>query len=165
LTPNTTKCTNFTYTESTNNTQLQPYAIDIQFYDDGTTLIHLVRNNNSEHCFDSILRIRIIHLNLSVTEINVTEIDNLKLDPVNYCLFYNKITGKIVNPISIRPLRQQFILVSYLKNGEEWGAVLNWKGESLSDVNGNLSVLINNTIRIIGFEDITLFTSLATVDE
>ncbi|CAG8759934.1 6634_t:CDS:1, partial [Gigaspora rosea] len=62
-------------TQNTTLSQSQPYAIDIQFYDDGTTLIHLVRddpiNSNSiRHCFEPILRIRIIHLSGSVTEIN-----------------------------------------------------------------------------------------------
>ncbi|CAG8605525.1 11274_t:CDS:2, partial [Dentiscutata heterogama] len=142
LTPNNTKCTNFTYTESTQNTtspQSQPYAIDIQFYDDGTSLIHLVRNNNTEHCFEPILRIRIIHLNGSVTEINT----NLNLDSVNYCLFND--TGKMVNPISIRPLKKPFILVSYMNTTnseywEEWGAVLNWDGEILSSISITSSI-------------------------
>ncbi|CAG8795569.1 16518_t:CDS:2, partial [Cetraspora pellucida] len=114
--------------------QSQPYAIDIQFYDDGTTLIHLVRNNNTEHCFEPILRIRIIHLNGSVTEINT----DLNLDSVNYCLFNDILTGEMVNPISIRPLKKPFILVSYMKLNypyyESWGTVLNWNGEKLSSI-------------------------------
>ncbi|CAG8650090.1 10926_t:CDS:2, partial [Dentiscutata heterogama] len=76
---------------------------------------------------------------VSVTPIDVTEINNLILDPVNYCLFNSSLTGKMVNPISIRPLKQQFVLVSYLNkisdnNYEEWGTVLNWKGENLSSI-------------------------------
>ncbi|CAG8726732.1 6838_t:CDS:2, partial [Cetraspora pellucida] len=137
ITPNTTIYTNFNYTENTQNTtfsQSQPYAIDIQFYGDGTTLIHLVRNNNTEHCFEPILRIRIIHLNGSVTEINT----DLNLDSVNYCLFNDILTGEMVNPISIRPLKKPFILVSYMKLNypyyESWGTVLNWNGEKLSSI-------------------------------
>ncbi|CAG8500349.1 10504_t:CDS:2 [Gigaspora rosea] len=41
----------------------------------------------------------------------------------------------MVNPISIRPLKQPFILVSYMNNTkvkEYWGAVLNWSGKKLS---------------------------------
>ncbi|CAG8583843.1 12748_t:CDS:10, partial [Cetraspora pellucida] len=137
ITPNTTIYTNFTYTENTQNTtfpQSQPYAIDIQSYDDGTTLIHLVRNNNTANCFEPILRIRIIHLNGSVTEINT----DLNLDSVNYCLFNDTLTGKMENPISIRPLKQPFILVSYMKINDPdykiWGTVLNWNGEKLSSI-------------------------------
>ncbi|CAG8640642.1 15655_t:CDS:2, partial [Dentiscutata heterogama] len=153
-------------TQNTSSSQSQPYAIDIQFYDDGTTLIHLVRNTDTEHCFEHILRIRIIHLNGSVTEIDDPD---LNLDSVNYCLFYSNFTNKMVNPISIRPLRQQFILVSYLNGSNYWGAVLNWKGEKLSDANGILSELVNfnYAVRITGSADskVTTFTSLATVDE
>ncbi|CAG8834662.1 23238_t:CDS:2, partial [Racocetra persica] len=95
ITPNTTYTNIFTYTESTQNTtfpQSQPYASDIQFYDDGTTLIHLVRDDPmNSSCFEHILRIRIIHLNGSVTKINT----DLNLDPVNYCLYNNTLTGKM----------------------------------------------------------------------
>ncbi|CAG8684042.1 13443_t:CDS:2, partial [Cetraspora pellucida] len=180
ITPNTTTYTNFTYTESTQNTtfpQSQPYAIDIQFYDDGTTLIHLVRDdpntNNTSHCLEPILRIRIIHLNRTVTEIN----KYLNIDPVvNYCLFNDTSTGKMMNPISIRPLKEPFILVSYVNttnssNYEDWVTVINWNGEKLSDVNGNLLRLNNDyydsmvSIEVtIKFVNLTLFTSLATVD-
>ncbi|CAG8521655.1 4261_t:CDS:2 [Dentiscutata erythropus] len=164
LTPNTAKCTNFTYTESANNTQSQPYVIDIQFYDDGTTLIHLVIDRpKTPDCFEPTLIIRIIHLDGSVTEID-KNFENLTLDSVDYCLFNSTITGKMVNPILIRPLSQQFILVSYLDTHDRWGAVLNWKGEKLSDVNGNSSVLTDNAIDI-GFFKVALFTSLATIDE
>ncbi|RIB18256.1 hypothetical protein C2G38_1363748 [Gigaspora rosea] len=141
ITPSATTYTNFTYTESTQNTtfpQSQPYAIDIQFYDNGTTLIHLVRDdpntNNTIHCLEPILRIRIIHLNRTVTEIN----KYLDIDPVvNYCLFNDASTGKMMNPISIRPLKEPFILVSYVNttnpsNYEDWVTVINWNGEKLS---------------------------------
>ncbi|CAG8667477.1 20958_t:CDS:10, partial [Cetraspora pellucida] len=185
ITPNTTIYKKFTYTENTFS-QSQPYAIDIQVYDDGTTLIHLVRNNNTENCFEPILRIRIIHLNGSVTEINT----DLNLDSVNYCLFKDILTGEMVNPISIRPLKQTFIL----------GTVLNWNGEKLSsiplepssvyfsekifwpmkslieiNINKELFLYVNsygNSIDAIVLTEsdlpttnYTLFTSLATVDE
>ncbi|CAG8508134.1 923_t:CDS:2 [Dentiscutata heterogama] len=153
ITPNTTIYTNFTYTESTQNTtfsQSQLYAIDIQFYDDGTTLIHLVSDDPiNSFCFEPIFRIRIIHLNGSVTEIN----PDLNLDSVNYCLFNGTFTGKMMNPISIRPLKQPFILVSYLNGTDYWGAVLNWNGEKLS------------SISLDSFTNFTSFTSLATADE
>ncbi|CAG8772922.1 3797_t:CDS:2, partial [Cetraspora pellucida] len=80
------------------------------------------------HCFGPILRIRIIHLNGSVTEIN----NDLNLVSVNYCLFNDMLTGEIMNPISIRPLKQPFILVSYMETDYsygkwyQWGTVLNW---------------------------------------
>ncbi|CAG8475690.1 10020_t:CDS:2 [Gigaspora margarita] len=43
-----------------------------------------------------------------------------------------------------------------------WGAVLNWNGEKLSDVNGNLSELLQDRN---GFDARNILTSLATADE
>ncbi|RIB07585.1 hypothetical protein C2G38_418093 [Gigaspora rosea] len=122
----------FTHSENKQNTTSQFYVKDIQFYDDGTTLIYLVRNS-TENWFDHILRIRIIHLNGTVVEIDT----DLNLSPASYCLFYG-IRVEMVYPILIRPLKQPFILVSYMKQSsnfaENWGAVLNWEGEILSSI-------------------------------
>ncbi|CAG8449640.1 24367_t:CDS:2 [Gigaspora rosea] len=90
ITPNTTYTNIFTYTENTTSSQSQPYVFDIQFYDDGTILIYLVRDDNNVmpgddeigQCFEPILRIRIIHLNGTVTEINT----NLDLDSARYSI-------------------------------------------------------------------------------
>ncbi|KAF0541531.1 hypothetical protein F8M41_005301 [Gigaspora margarita] len=123
----------FTYSENKQTTTSQLYVKDIQFYDDGTTLIYLV-SDSTENCFDHILRIRIIHLNGTVEEINT----DLNLSPASYCLFKDSVRGEMVHPILIRPLKQPFILVSYMNQSsnfsENWGTVLNWNGEKLSSM-------------------------------
>ncbi|KAF0541544.1 hypothetical protein F8M41_005315 [Gigaspora margarita] len=125
----------FTYSENKQNTTSKLYVKDIQFYDDGTTLIYLVRNS-TENCFDHILRIRIIHLDGTVKEIDT----DLNLSPASYCLFNDSrsVRGEMVHPILIRPLKQPFISVSYMNQSsnfsENWGAVLNWEGKKLSSM-------------------------------
>ncbi|CAG8819466.1 15475_t:CDS:1, partial [Racocetra persica] len=146
-----------------------PLVIDIKNYDDRTILVHIIRNDSTQSAADCLkirgisleqkLRIRLIHLNGSVKEID----PNLNLHPVNYCLLnventdykvnklnkivvYLKDTQKnntnilhnIVNPISIYPLQKPFILVTYVnttntsdpKAYEEWGKIIDWNGNT-----------------------------------
>ncbi|CAG8543774.1 11514_t:CDS:2, partial [Scutellospora calospora] len=190
----------FNYTESTLETQdTPPLVADIKTYNDGTILVHVIRNDSTQSNIDCLkfrgmsleqkLRIRIIHLNGTVKEIN----PDLKLDPVNYCLFNNteykinklnniliylkdtkknntSILHNIINPISIYPLQKQFILVTYvnttnssnLTTYEEWANVIDWNGNSQSDDSGNLY----NSSYIIYFSSYyySLVTIISTVD-
>ncbi|CAG8800926.1 16589_t:CDS:2, partial [Racocetra persica] len=129
-------------TTDTKFPQNAPEVVKIRTYDDGTTLVHLIRDgiqqaNCSGHSLEPILRIRVIQLNGSVIEINA----NLDMDSLNYCLFEN-IYGVLVNPIVIYPLQQPFILMNYYKaknssdpkTYEEWGQVIDWSGKNLSNI-------------------------------
>ncbi|CAG8569363.1 3237_t:CDS:2, partial [Dentiscutata heterogama] len=139
----------FNYTErNLNETFSQngsPLIADIKTYDDGTILVHIVRFDSTQtiDCsrfhgmsLEQQIHIRIIHLNGTVKEIE----PDLKLHPINYCLFNNakykfnkfnnvvvylkdtnyqknnaRIFRDIINPITIYPLQKQFILVTYIK--------------------------------------------------
>ncbi|CAG8842750.1 36314_t:CDS:2, partial [Racocetra persica] len=119
--------------------------VNIRTYDDGTTLVHIIRYGiQTADCsringisLEPILRIRVIQLDGTVIEINA----NLDIDSLNYCLFKN-MQGFLVNTIEIFPLQQPFILVNYyktnntsdLKTYEEWGQVIDWSGKSLSAI-------------------------------
>ncbi|CAG8700704.1 8295_t:CDS:2, partial [Cetraspora pellucida] len=140
-----TRLTTFNYTENTTNTifpQNAPKIVKIRTYDDGTILVHLIRYGVQQancfgHSLEPILRIRVIHLNGTVIDIN----SDLDMDSLNYCLFTN-IYGVLVNPIVIYPLQQPFILINYYKaknfsdpkTYEEWGQVIDWSGKNLSNI-------------------------------
>ncbi|RIB02289.1 hypothetical protein C2G38_895056 [Gigaspora rosea] len=133
----------FNYTENNLNNQNTTFLIaDIKTYDDGTILLHIMRNESkqTENCskirgisFEQKLYIRLIFLNGSVKEID----PNLNLNPINYCLLnsdsteyklnkLNKITmylndGKnnnthknLINPITIYPLQKPYFLITYV---------------------------------------------------
>ncbi|CAG8710582.1 15820_t:CDS:2, partial [Dentiscutata heterogama] len=138
----------FNYTENTTDTEFpqnEPKVVNIQTYEDGTTLVHIIRDGiQTANCssingtsLEPILRIRVIQLNGTVIEIN----DDLDLDSINYCLF-NDINGLLVNPITIFPLQQPFILVNYykinnssgLRTYEELGQVIDWSGNRISNI-------------------------------
>ncbi|RIB25463.1 hypothetical protein C2G38_474871 [Gigaspora rosea] len=137
-----TKSQFFNYTESETTTafpNVQPQIVDIQTYDDGTTLVHIIRRDRtilSSYCLEQILRIRVIQLNGTVNEINL----DLKLDPVNYCIITKG--GILKNPIKIYPLQKPFILINYIRTTnplnlttyEEWGDVIDWNGNILSSI-------------------------------
>ncbi|KAF0450267.1 hypothetical protein F8M41_002203 [Gigaspora margarita] len=134
----------FNYTETKLGDQnTPPLVADIKTYDDGTILVHIVRNKSTSttDCsnvqgmsLEQQLHIRVILRNGTVKEID----PDLKLDLINYCLFNNtntkyeinknnniiiylkdknnntSILRNIVNPISIYPLQKPFILVTYV---------------------------------------------------
>ncbi|CAG8573972.1 19587_t:CDS:1, partial [Racocetra persica] len=148
ITSTTSQFNYFNYTESISGKYAYSdfLVLNIQTYDDGTTLVHVARNisasaktsnfNCSGLNLEPILRIRVIQLNGSVIEINSQS--NLNFDPVNFCII-NDTLGNLVNPITIYPLREQFILVNYIvainssdpTTYEEWGQVIDWSGNSL----------------------------------
>ncbi|CAG8513995.1 7988_t:CDS:2, partial [Cetraspora pellucida] len=154
----------FNYTESISGKYAYSdfLVLSIQTYGDGTTLVHVARNiststattpnfNCSGLKLEPMLRIRVIQLNGSVIEINSQS--NLNFDPVNFCIINNTL-GNIVNPITIYPLRDQFILVNYIvainssdpTTYEEWGQVIDWSGNSLSKLRyGQSYVSLNKT--------------------
>ncbi|RIB12647.1 hypothetical protein C2G38_2200047 [Gigaspora rosea] len=133
----------FNYTESKlGDKNVPPLIADIKAYDDGTILVHIIRNETkqTDECskihgmnLEQKLRIRIISINGTVKEID----PKLKLDPINYCLLngdkykINKpnniitylndtknnnfsILHNLVNPITIYPLQKPFILITYV---------------------------------------------------
>ncbi|RIB09143.1 hypothetical protein C2G38_2268668 [Gigaspora rosea] len=146
--------THISYSESTTGTsfpQSAPQVVNVQTYDDGIILVSVARQSysqiqnvqtqttqtyNSSQCtqiFENILRLRVIQLDGSIKEIN----PSLNLDPMNYCIF-NGSYGNPVNPITIYTLYSQFILINYVKvdsgHYEEWGTVIDWNGNSLSEM-------------------------------
>ncbi|KAF0526273.1 hypothetical protein F8M41_014106 [Gigaspora margarita] len=136
----------FNYTESDLGDQNASFHIvDIKTYDDGTILVHIIRNESTQTAdcskirgmsLEKKLRIRLIFLNGTVKEIDPKL--KLELDPINYCLlnsdnieckikklnyltmYLNDTIGNnshknLVNPITIYPLRKPFLLVTYVK--------------------------------------------------
>ncbi|KAF0420356.1 hypothetical protein F8M41_007001 [Gigaspora margarita] len=87
-------------------------------------------------CFEQILRIRVIQLNGTVKKINL----DLKLDPVNYCLFDDVSGVKRLYLIKIYPLQKLFILINYIRTTnssnlstyKDWGDVIDLNGNNLS---------------------------------
>ncbi|CAG8485244.1 10306_t:CDS:2, partial [Dentiscutata heterogama] len=138
-----------------------PIIVDIKTFDDGTILVHIIRNESTqiEECskiggisLEQKLRIRLIFLNGTVKEID----PNLNLDPINYCLL-----NRNINPITIYPLQKPFILVTYVKTNdssnlafyEECGEIIDWDGISKSNMCFNSSsshwkFWINSTIQL-----------------
>ncbi|RIB23535.1 hypothetical protein C2G38_2171062 [Gigaspora rosea] len=144
ITSTKSKIDYFKYTENTTDSR-QPMVVNIQTYHDGTALVHITRFDPSlnESCSKSFgvfgnytsgleqrLRIRVIHLNGTVKEIN----PDLELNSLNYCAIRTFI------PINIYPLQKEFILVTYINTTnasdittyEEWGMVIDWEGNNLS---------------------------------
>ncbi|CAG8540670.1 24555_t:CDS:2 [Gigaspora rosea] len=95
ITSTKSKIDYFKYTENTTDSR-QPMVVNIQTYHDGTALVHITRFDPSlnESCSKSFgvfgnytsgleqrLRIRVIHLNGTVKEIN----PDLELNSLNYC--------------------------------------------------------------------------------
>ncbi|KAF0511347.1 hypothetical protein F8M41_018265 [Gigaspora margarita] len=153
-----TTTANFTYinhTESTTGTSFPlkpPQVVTVHTYDDGSTLVSIAREidstqtnkaipgqeyNCTGRSLEQMLRLRIIQLDGTIKEIN----PHLNLDPVNFCIL-NDSYGNPVNPVSIFPLYQPFILINYVKASnlndlstyEEWGSVIDSSGNSLSDI-------------------------------
>ncbi|CAG8468274.1 17254_t:CDS:10 [Cetraspora pellucida] len=143
---------------STTSPGSAPQVVNVQTYDNGAILVSVARKSDSQkqkdkiaiynslNCtliFENILRLRVIQTDGKIKEIN----SNLNLDPVNYCIF-NDPYGNPVNPINIYTLHKQFILVNYVKvdsgNYEEWGSVIDWSGNSLSDVHYGPSYINSN---------------------
>ncbi|KAF0501470.1 hypothetical protein F8M41_020001 [Gigaspora margarita] len=135
----------FNYTENKLEDQdSSPLIADIKTYDDGTILVHIIRNvsNQTDECskiqgmsLEQRLRIRLIFLNGTVKEVD----PKLNIDSINYCLlnsdstvykinkFNNIITylndtknnnfsilHNLVNPITVYPLQKPFILITYV---------------------------------------------------
>ncbi|RIB21037.1 hypothetical protein C2G38_2140865 [Gigaspora rosea] len=141
------------YTESTAGTSLPsnpPQVVTVHTYDDGSILVSIAReiystqktNSTQEYncigqSIEPILRLRIIQLDGTIKEIN----PHLSLDLMNFCIL-NDSHGNPVNPISIYPIYEKFILINYVNvshlNGlttyEDWGSVIDWSGNSLSDI-------------------------------
>ncbi|CAG8641051.1 2771_t:CDS:2, partial [Scutellospora calospora] len=156
----TSTSSHFNYTESTLNPQFlnrAPVIQNIQTYDDGVTLVHIVirsttptaectRINRLALSLEQILRIRVIQLNGTVSEINL----DLHLDPLNYCLFNIPSTGQAYVPIIIYALQSPFILVNYIKTTnssdprtyEEWGMVIDWNGNIKSTIDFGPSYVV-----------------------
>ncbi|CAG8643238.1 3004_t:CDS:2, partial [Scutellospora calospora] len=127
-----------------------PQVINIQTYDDGTTLAYIARftdlTNNQTQCavsgmngtsLEPILLLRVFQLNGTVKEIT----PRIKIDFVNFCIFNDKL-GNPHSPITIYSLYNQFILISYInatnssdpKTFNEWGAVIDFDGNIQSQI-------------------------------
>ncbi|RIB08550.1 hypothetical protein C2G38_2211387 [Gigaspora rosea] len=165
----TSNLTYINYTESTTGTSFPlnpPQVVTVHTYDDGSLLVSVAREiystqknnvisrdsvqkyNCTGQSLEQILRLRIIQLDGTIKEIN----PHLSLDPMNFCIL-NDSYGNPVNPISIYPLYQPFILINYvkasnlndLKTYEEWGSVIDDNGKILSNIRYGPSYTENST--------------------
>ncbi|CAG8813438.1 18447_t:CDS:2, partial [Racocetra persica] len=149
------------YTESTSGTtspDSAPQVVNVQAYDDGAILVSVARQSdpqkqkskipiyNSLNCtsiFENVLRLRVIQSTGKIKEIS----SNMNIDPVNFCIF-NDSYGTPVNPIKVYLLKKHFILVNYVKtdtgNYEEWGSVIDWSGNSISEIHYGPSYINSN---------------------
>ncbi|KAF0467599.1 hypothetical protein F8M41_025967 [Gigaspora margarita] len=156
------------YTESIIGTSFPlnpPQVVTVHTYDDGLILVSIAREiystqknkaisgtsvqeyNCTGQSLEPILRLRIIQLDGTIKEIN----PNLNFDPMNFCIL-NDSYGNPVNPISIYPLYEPFILINYVKPSnlndlttyEEWGCVIDWSGNNLSEVHYGPSYTYNS---------------------
>ncbi|RIB06061.1 hypothetical protein C2G38_543550 [Gigaspora rosea] len=156
--------------ESTSNTSFPPIVADIRHYDDETILVQIIRRNStpSADCskvngvnLEQILRIRVIHPNATVNEINL-DLNYLNIDPINYCLYNDNFTH--FNPIRIYPLQKPFILLNYINTTnssdpttyDEWGEVIDWNGIIKSKIffgpsYGTMSAIQLNIDKTLGF--------------
>ncbi|CAG8498268.1 hypothetical protein C2G38_2254183 [Gigaspora rosea] len=137
---------NFTYFESGKNSKVPtqtPRVFDIKHYNDGTgnIVVQIVRRNISaifppgvvRVCVESLLSLRIIHQNGSVTELDV----DLGFQYLNYC--FDTVAQR---PIRFYPLYNELILVTYTNATDEadystyyeWGVIINWSGDVLSSI-------------------------------
>ncbi|KAF0558075.1 hypothetical protein F8M41_010604 [Gigaspora margarita] len=146
---------NFNYTEISyqdNLTGTPPHVLGIKHYADsgGAAVVRIGRVNyynniTSSYCFEQRLLLRIIQTNGNVTEIKYN--DTNEIQDINYCL----VSGK--NPISIYPLFDQYILVSYVHATNtsdnttfmDRGMVFDWNGTNLSKLEFGPSYLIKGT--------------------
>ncbi|KAF0526267.1 hypothetical protein F8M41_014100 [Gigaspora margarita] len=114
----------FNYTESNLGDQNASYHIvDIKTYDDGTILVHIIRNESTQ------------------TE-DCSTIRGMSLEQKLHDTIGNYSHKNLVNPITTYPLRKPFLLVTYVKtnnssdprNYEECGEVIDWNGKSRSNI-------------------------------
>ncbi|KAF0396189.1 hypothetical protein F8M41_010121 [Gigaspora margarita] len=156
--------------KSTSDTSFPPIVADIQHYDDETILVQIIRRNSTPvaDCskvngvnLEQILRIRVIHPNATVNEINL-DLNYLNINPINYCLYNDHFTH--LNPIRIYPLQKPFVLLNYMSTTnssdpttyEEWGEVIDWNGIIKSNISfgpsyGTMSVIQLNIDKTLGF--------------
>ncbi|CAG8577092.1 2470_t:CDS:2 [Cetraspora pellucida] len=132
---------NITYPETSiqpNLTGIQPHIIDIAHYNDNRNIevVRISRVNyisGINRCFEQRLLLRVILANGSVIPINLDNIEEIQ--DINYCY----VSG-IENPISIYPLFDQYIIVTYTHATNtsdnttfmDRGVVLDWSGKNIS---------------------------------
>ncbi|RIB17096.1 hypothetical protein C2G38_1460662 [Gigaspora rosea] len=140
LTQSAIKYSELTYTETSSQPNLtgqQPLILNIRHYQDSadTAVIRISRVNyynyaTKNYCFEQRLLLRVIQANGTVIEINF---DNIKeIQDINYCY----VNTNTKNPISIYPLFDQYILISYVHATDtsdnttfmDMGMVLDWNG-------------------------------------
>ncbi|CAG8812658.1 18156_t:CDS:2, partial [Gigaspora rosea] len=134
LTQSAIKYSELTYTETSSQPNLtgqQPLILNIRHYQDSadTAVIRISRANGT------------------VIEINF---DNIKeIQDINYCY----VNTNTKNPISIYPLFDQYILISYVHATDtsdnttfmDMGMVLDWNGRIISKIDFGPSYLVPGT--------------------
>ncbi|CAG8813042.1 3246_t:CDS:2, partial [Racocetra persica] len=138
--------TNFTHIESGENSRVPnqpPRVIDIKSYDDGTAVVQIIRRNTSATpsagvCVESLLSLRIIHLNGSVTEIDA----DLGIQYLNYCF-----RSVFSTPIRVYPLFNDLILLTYT-NATNEGDTSTYYEWGMSYVNPATNVWVPNNAAI-----------------
>ncbi|CAG8547548.1 13900_t:CDS:2 [Dentiscutata erythropus] len=155
LTQNTVKYSELTYTETSRQPNLtgeQPFVLFITHYQDSadTAVIRISRMNyfnyfTNNYCYEQRLLLRVIQANGSVIEINFDNIEEIQ--DINYCYVNAK------SPISIYPLFDKYILVSYAHATDtsdnttfmDRGMVLDWNGRIISKIDFGPSYLAPGT--------------------
>jgi len=120
------------------------------YYGDNTMVVQIIRVNdstlagNNEICLDNgYLSFRTIYPNGSIIPIDIS-MDELGIQPLNFCIQKNIISNRTYSPIEIYAVKNNFLLVTYMKamdlndvfTFEDWGMVV--------DLNGNILRLEKN---------------------
>ncbi|CAG8464467.1 9392_t:CDS:2, partial [Dentiscutata heterogama] len=124
-------------------------VLDIKHYQDGTAVLRISRDNyyigSTARCLEQKLMLRIIQTNGSVIPLELDYIDEIQ--DINYCYVNAK------SPISIYPLFDQYILVTYIHATNtsdnatfmDRGIVVDWFGKNFCQLDFGPSYLFPDT--------------------
>ncbi|CAB5365846.1 unnamed protein product [Rhizophagus irregularis] len=105
---------------------------NINSYQDGTILIHMI-NPNRENCSTPILYFRLIHINETLTSINVSA---TQIPAFNFC--ESIIKGIVYYYINVYPLLENYIFATYVNSSNPidasiYGLLFDWNSNFISN--------------------------------
>jgi hypothetical protein len=100
---------------------------NINSYQDGTILIHMI-NPSRENCSTPMLYFRLIHINETLTSVNVSA---TQIPAFNFC--ESRIKGIVYYYINTYPLLENYIFATYVNSSNPidaniYGLLVDWNG-------------------------------------